>query len=145
MVSSKGSFETPYISVTSSPLRALKLMQHEETSNVDVFVIDANRLFATHIRFERTTVMAREYGIVYNRPSGYDRSHYITETHWLIEQWIPADCVVERMPFSQFQGLFLRKGILRDYPNGPFHEDCLDFNDFIETPTLESPRLTRCL
>lgn len=160
-VSYKDAFETPYISVTSSPLRALKLMHHGDTSNVDVFVIDANRLFATHIRFERTTTMAREFGMIYSRQSGYDRSHYITETHWLVEHWIPADCVVNRMSFSQFQGLCRRKGTLKgidypahnlvpgrecltadiiDYPNGPFHEDCLDFNDFIEAPTPESLR-----
>lgn len=104
-------FETPYISMTASPFRVLRLMQHEETSSADVFVIDAERLWATNVHFEQTTAMADRYGVAWTR--GYDRAHYITPTHWVAQYWIPADCIVRKVPFHQFQELCHSKEIFR--------------------------------
>lgn len=107
-----GAFETPYISMTGSPLRALNLVQPEEMSSSDVFVIYSERLWATNIRFERTTTIADRYCIKYRGP-GTDRTHYITKTHWVAEHWIPADCIIMRMPFRQFQAVCSSKGVIR--------------------------------
>lgn len=107
-----GVFETPYISMTGSPLRALNLVRPEEMSSSYVFVIYSERLWATNIRFERTTTIADRYGIKYRGP-GADRTHYITKTHWVAQYWIPADCIIMRMPFRQFQAVCSSKGILR--------------------------------
>lgn len=120
-----GTFETPYISMTGSPLRALNLVQPEDMSSSDVFVIYSERLWATNIRFERTTTIADRYGIKYSGWPRADRAHYITRTHWVAQYWIPADCIIMRMPFRQFQAVCSSKGIIRgtDYlSNLPGHE-----------------------
>lgn len=114
-----GAFETPYISMTGSPLRALNLVRPEAMSSSDVFVIYSERLWATNIRFERTTTIADRYGIKY-RGRRADRAHYITKTHWVAQHWIPADCIIMRMPFLQFQAVCSSKGIFRG-ANCPSH------------------------
>lgn len=119
-----GAFETPYISMTGSPLRALNLVRPEDMSSSDVFVIYSERLWATNVRFERTTTIADRYGIEYRGPRAH-RAHYITKTHWVAEYWIPADCIIMRMPFHQFQAVCSSKGIFRgtDRPShSPGHE-----------------------
>lgn len=107
-----GAFETPYISMTGSPLRALNFVRPEEMSSSDILVIYSERLWATNIRFERTTTIADRYGIKYRGPTA-NRAHYITKTHWVAEYWIPADCIIMRMPFRQFQAVCSSKGIFR--------------------------------
>lgn len=119
-----GAFDTPYISMTGSPLRALNLVRPEDMSSSDVFVIYSERLWATNVRFERTTTIADRYGVEYRGPRA-DRAHYITKTHWVAEYWIPADCIIMRMPFHQFQAVCSSKGIFRgtDRPShSPGHE-----------------------
>lgn len=155
-VSPEGAFETPYISMTSSPLRALRLVEKEGMSEADVFVIDVLKLQATSIRIEPTTTLAHQYEITYKGPRSHDRAHYITESHWIAEYWIPADCIVTKMPLCQFKQFCGEKGILKgtkypvcdlwraydslmayivvDYPNGPLDQDFLELEDFEETP-----------
>lgn len=111
--SPRGAFETPFISMTGSPLRALNFVQDDRMSTSDVYVINCERLWAANIHVERTTILADQYGIIYKGPKGYDRSRYITKTHWVAQYWIPADCIVMRMPFLQFQEVCREKGIFR--------------------------------
>lgn len=103
--SSSGVFETPYISMTSSPTRAMNLVPSNEIHSAEVFVIDAGKLWATSIEVERTTDIANRHGIIYRGRGLYGRVHYITDTHWVALYWIPADCIVKRMRFHQFQRL----------------------------------------
>lgn len=109
--SSEGTFETPYISMTGSPLRVLKLVQPDEMLSSHVSVISGEHLWAMNIHFERTTAIADQNDIIYTGPRGYDRAHYITETHWVARYWIPADCIMMRMPFLQFKEVCKRKRI----------------------------------
>lgn len=152
-------FETPYISMTSSPLRALKLVEREETFATKVFVIDVHKQLATSIRIEQTTDLARVYGIPYKGPRNHERAHYITESHYIAQYWIPADSIVKKMPLCDFREICGKKGILGstkypacdllhaydclmahiivDYPNGPLDQDLLELEDFEGSANLE--------
>lgn len=99
----QGTFETPYISMTSSPRRALNLVQDDEMHSADIFIIDAQKLRDMSIRFEPTTAIADRDGIPYTGAGSSRRAHYITKTHWVARYWIPADCIVKRIPFLHFQ------------------------------------------
>lgn len=113
IISSKGGFETPYISMTGSPSRALNLVPYDQMSSSDVFVIYAERLWATSIPFERTTSIADRYGIKYRGPRGIRMAEYVTKTHWVAQYWIPDDCIVVRVPFGQFEAICRSRGIFR--------------------------------
>lgn len=159
--SSKGAFETPYISMTSSPTRALNLVSSDEMQPADVFVIDAELLWATNIDVERTTDVADRHGIRYKGPGLYGRAHYITDTHWVAQYWIPADCIVKRMSFHHFQEICSKNSIFRgtDYlvhypspehdslmtdtigdPNGAFDEGRLSLRHFEHASGLHETR-----
>jgi hypothetical protein len=89
-------FASPYISLTVSPYRALRF------GRATVFIIDAVRLRATKVHTERTTVLASQCEIPYKGPG---RTQYITESYWLAHSWVPADCIVKRIPFDGFKGV----------------------------------------
>lgn len=117
-LSSEGVFETPYISMTSCPTRALNLVPRDEMRSADVFIIDAELLWDTNIRLERTTDIANRHRIKYKGPRSSDRAHYITDTHWVAQHWIPNDCIIRRMRFHRFQEICSKNAIFRgtDYP-----------------------------
>lgn len=100
--------------MTSSPTRALNLVPNGETKSANVFVIDAELLWMTSIQVERTTEVANRHGIIYKGPGLYGRAHYITDTHWVAQYWIPVDCIVRRMTFDRFQETCNKNGIFRD-------------------------------
>lgn len=110
-LTSNGVFKSPYISMTSSPTRALNLVPDDEVHSAEVFLIDSKLLWETSIQVERTTDIANRHGIPYR---GLDsRAHYITDTHWVALHWIPADCIVKRMRFDQFREVCSTNAIFR--------------------------------
>lgn len=106
-------FGTPYISMTSSPSRALNLVRKHEMTCADVFIIDPKRLWATNVQLERTTTIMNHHKIKLEGRVHYGRPHYVTETHWVAKYWIPSDCIVARMSFHQFQRVCHSKAIFR--------------------------------
>lgn len=96
--------------MTESPWRLLQFAKGEPSS-ADVFIIDARRLRATRIQVERTTQLARQWGIRYTGGPGQAQVQYVTETHWVAEGWIPYDCIAKRVPLDQFQKICMNKGI----------------------------------
>ncbi|KAI0530404.1 hypothetical protein GGR58DRAFT_508461 [Xylaria digitata] len=125
MEEKKRPFASPYISLTESPYRALRFGRGKIPT--EVFIIDAVRLRAKKVHTERTTILASRYEIPYKGP---DRTPYITESHWLAQFWVPADCIVKRVPFYQFKEVCEENEIFDDDRYGLSNDRRLDINAF---------------
>lgn len=102
--------KTPYISMTESPWRVLRFAQYMPSA--EVFLIDFDRLRATQIRIESTTQIANQLDVQYKGP-GDNRINFITGSHWVAQHWIPADCIIKKIPLCQFEKVCHDKGIYR--------------------------------
>lgn len=121
------SFQSPYISMTESPCRVLCLGQGK--GYAEVFLIDFERLRATKIKAESTTYIAKRLNIQY-KGSGDNRVHFITDSHWVAQYWIPADCILKKVSFCQFQKICNNKRICSgmETPPNPLSSHAIQCN-----------------
>lgn len=115
----RGRFKSPYISLTTDPGRALKIgnlkMTHapHSASPHEVYQIDVAKLRRMKIDIEPTTDKADRWHIDYSR-DGKNRLPYVTDTHWVAQFWIPAECIIGKLPFEDFEALCKENGIIYD-------------------------------
>lgn len=109
------SLKSPYISLTTDPGRAMKIGRHKVTHaprglHHEVYQIDAAKLRRVKIDTESTTDPATRWRIVYTGQG--NRLHYVTDSHWLAWFWIPTECIIGKLPFSEFGKLCEKHGII---------------------------------
>lgn len=109
-------FNSPYISLTTDPGRAFNIGQRNKRNRLgglhhEVYHIDAAKLRKMKIVTERTTDLATQWDIPY-LGSGADRLEYVTDSHWLARFWIPAECIIGKIPFSDFEELCTEHGVV---------------------------------
>lgn len=102
-------FESPYISLTDDPGRAFRFGQ--PYSEPSVSIIDAAKLRQMEIQIERTTDLARRWGVKY-KSEDRSRVQYVTDSHWLARFWIPAECIILRVPFYDFKKVCIKYGVV---------------------------------
>lgn len=81
---------SPFVFMAESPWRLLRL-ERKESSAHNVFIIDAKRLRATEINVQRTTQLAQQWNLRYTGGKPWAQVQFVTETHWVAEDWIPHD------------------------------------------------------
>ncbi|TGO14940.1 hypothetical protein BTUL_0046g00290 [Botrytis tulipae] len=114
---------SPYISVSTSIARLMRLpaWQEEEEAEIRIFVISLNRLGQLGIKAQSTDLYFNEFvnapGGKISRKNG-DKDHlyvdgvsFVTDTHWLVEEWIPDQAIVSEMDCEEFVEIADREGI----------------------------------
>ncbi|KAF7954767.1 uncharacterized protein EAE97_000026 [Botrytis byssoidea] len=114
---------SPYISVSTSIARLMKLpaWKKEEEADIRIFVISLNRLGQLGIKAQSTELYFNEF---VNSPGGKiskkngDKNHlyvdgvsFVTDTHWVVEEWIPDQAIVSEMNCEEFFNIADREGI----------------------------------
>ncbi|TGO24606.1 hypothetical protein BPAE_0099g00420 [Botrytis paeoniae] len=123
---------SPYISVSTSVARLMRLpeCQEEKEAESRVFVISLNRLRQLGIKAQSTNLYFDKFvissGRKISRKNGgknhqyEDGVSYVTDTHWLVEEWIPDQAIVSEMDRGEFLKIAERGGInwevAREYP-----------------------------
>ncbi|THV51063.1 hypothetical protein BGAL_0125g00200 [Botrytis galanthina] len=103
---------SPYISVSTSIARIMRLSgcQKGKEAGSRVFVISLNRLRQLGIKAQSTEIYLKDFvGSAGNK--GENRVSYVTDTHWLVEEWIPDQAIVSEMDCGQFLEIADREGI----------------------------------
>lgn len=131
---------SPYISVSTSIARIMRLSgcQKEKQAGSRVFVISLNRLRQLGIKAQSTKDYLKNFvdsaGEKIYWQSWKDkkdkkdenRVSYVTDTHWLVEEWIPDQAIVSEMDCEEFLKIADREGIswadANDYGNYRFKE-----------------------
>ncbi|KFY82998.1 hypothetical protein V498_08348 [Pseudogymnoascus sp. VKM F-4517 (FW-2822)] len=86
------------------------------------------------IDIEPTTDRADRWHIDYSRDAK-NRLPNVTGSHWVAKFWIPAECIIGKLPFEDFEALCKENGIIyddktyqatlgRDLPTGDFRRKC---------------------
>ncbi|TEY59454.1 hypothetical protein BOTCAL_0192g00180 [Botryotinia calthae] len=98
---------SPYISVSTSVARLMRFIEYRVDKEAEsrVFVISLNRLKKLGIKAQSTEEYLKRF--VNSQVS------YVTETHWLIEGWIPGQAIVSEMDCGDFFKIAEREGINR--------------------------------
>ncbi|KAF7917673.1 uncharacterized protein EAE98_010089 [Botrytis deweyae] len=117
---------SPYISVSTSIARIMRLPEchKEKEAGSRVSVISLNRLRQLGIKAQSTSLYFDEFvyssGGKISRKNG-DKDHlyedgvsYVTDTHWLVEEWIPDQAIVSEMDCEEFFKIADRGGINRE-------------------------------
>ncbi|KAF7907015.1 uncharacterized protein EAF01_004602 [Botrytis porri] len=112
---------SPYISVSTSVARLMRLSDwpREEEAESRVFVISLNRLRRLGIKAQSTNLYFDEFldsaGERTYRPNGWNNYEngvsYVTDSHWLVEEWIPDQAIVSEMDCEEFLKIAERGGI----------------------------------
>ncbi|KAK8134792.1 hypothetical protein PG984_006804 [Apiospora sp. TS-2023a] len=95
----------PFISASDDPARIYNIMSldRERTdSSATILVISPSRLRMLGIRFQRSADLVHQFGLdTYSKrhPNGV---HYATDSHWMIHQWVPEECIMGEMTIHQF-------------------------------------------
>lgn len=103
----------PFISISDDPARIQEIMRMHKsrtTDNASILIISPINLQTMGIRYQRSTKHARELKL---KPI-YDscRVKYATDSHWMVQRWIPENCIVGEMSISQFETFCVKKGIV---------------------------------
>ncbi|TGO34951.1 hypothetical protein BHYA_0175g00040 [Botrytis hyacinthi] len=127
---------SPYISVSTSVARLMRLpaWQEEEEAEIRIFVISLNRLRQLGIKAQSTDLYFNEFvnspGGKISRKNGgknhlyVDGVSFVTDTHWLVEEWIPDQAIVSEMDCEEFFKIADRGGINReDAQKHPFNKE----------------------
>lgn len=96
---------TPFISISDSPARIIRFSKSEANvgENLEVLVIDAQKLHASGIPICRTTSMASALDIPRRLPRTLEGVEFITDSHWLVDWWIPKECIETEMDITDFE------------------------------------------
>ncbi|KAF5879062.1 uncharacterized protein Bfra_006266 [Botrytis fragariae] len=117
---------SPYISVSTSVARIMRLPQFkkEDEAKSRVFVISLNRLRQLGIKAQSTDKYLEKFvnsagNQIYSKQWHGDDEYkcgvrYVTDTHWLVEKWIPDQAIVSEMDFGEFLKIAEREGITRE-------------------------------
>ncbi|ESZ90429.1 hypothetical protein SBOR_9194 [Sclerotinia borealis F-4128] len=108
---------SPYISVHTSVARLVKFLRsshYDILPNSVVFVISLNRLKQLGIKATCTDEILDSFRPRYrkNGRKGFeDGVSYVTDSHWLVEQWVPHQAIVSKMECSVFLDIAESEGI----------------------------------
>ncbi|KAM0162133.1 hypothetical protein ACHAQE_003861 [Botrytis cinerea] len=116
---------SPYMSVSTSVARLMKFIEFRVDKEAEsrVFVISLNRLKKLGIKAQSTekylkrfvnSLGVQKYEKCRGRGDiGENEVSFVTETHWLIEGWIPDQAIVSEMDCGDFWKIAEREGINR--------------------------------
>ncbi|KAM0312543.1 hypothetical protein ACHAO8_006199 [Botrytis cinerea] len=113
---------SPYISVQTSIARLMRFLdwQKDKEGKSRVFVISLNRLRQLGIKAQSTNLYFDEINSlgehIYKRKGGNRDAYeyavsYVTDSHWLVEGWIPDQAIVSEMDCVEFLKTAKREGI----------------------------------
>ncbi|KAF7958026.1 hypothetical protein EAE96_003593 [Botrytis aclada] len=114
---------SPYISVSTSVARIMRLREckGENEAGSRVSVISLNRLTQLGIKAQSTDLYIQEFvnssgNQIYIKDWNGDEENpdgvaYVTDTHWLVEEWIPDQAIVSEMDCEEFLKIAKREGI----------------------------------
>ncbi|TGO55877.1 hypothetical protein BCON_0085g00280 [Botryotinia convoluta] len=113
---------SPYISVSTSVARLMRLPECKENqAESRVFVVSLNRLRQLGIEAQSTDSYLKKFVAssgekMYKKNGGFNHKYengvsYVTDTHWLVEEWIPDQAIVSEMNCGEFFKIAEREGI----------------------------------
>lgn len=102
----KNTTVTPFTSVSDSPARIIRYSKSKANlgQTLRVLVINHRKMHALGITTCRTTSLARALNVPKSLPhSPKSGLEFITDSHYLVDRWIPKECIEANMEFEDFK------------------------------------------
>jgi hypothetical protein len=110
----------PFISVTDSPGRVIKLSKSDKiqvNDSVTVFIINREKLRSLGAQCFRSTDIVRNLNIPTYSLKCVKGVQFVTESHWLIYRWIPNECIETIMSFENYRSFLNKRRHRKPYVN----------------------------
>jgi len=102
------------IAMSDSPIRILNITRTWDFKHMEgdiIAVINTTKLLGTGVLFNRTTTLAKHFGVQLRTATNPGGLHYANPNYWVAYRWIPAECIERYVSISTLRGLCEKKGI----------------------------------